>query len=189
MEPSLVAQRLCLQCGLCCSGVLFKDVELQSGDDAERLAALGLPLRVNLLKNRRPRNRSPKDPDSVPPVSFSQPCAGLCADNRCQWYTDRPTRCRTFECALFKEVAVGKVETAAALRTIALARRRAESVRKLLRQLGDANEHLALPLRFRRVKKRIEGSPADAASAGLFGQLSLAMHQLNLLLSQKFYPG
>ena len=37
--------QLCPNCGLCCNGVLFADVELQPGDDAGRLAALGMALK------------------------------------------------------------------------------------------------------------------------------------------------
>ena len=63
------AQSLCLACGLCCNGVLFKDVELREGDDAAKLKSLGLPLE-QLKRKRR----------------FPQPCAALCADNRCRIY-------------------------------------------------------------------------------------------------------
>ena len=164
-----VAQQLCLACGLCCNGVLFKDVELQPSDDAGRLASLGLPL----------RNRQSK---------FPQPCAALCADNRCRIYADRPARCRQFECALFKSVAAGETPVAAALRTIRLARQRAERVRTLLRALGDTSEQVALSLRFKRLRRRIESTPPDDATAETYADLTLAVQDLNVLLAQSFYP-
>ena len=34
-------QALCLECGLCCNGVLFADVRLQDGDKAEKLRGWG----------------------------------------------------------------------------------------------------------------------------------------------------
>ena len=43
LSTNFVSQ-LCPKCGLCCNGVLFADVELRKGDDAERLAELGLLL-------------------------------------------------------------------------------------------------------------------------------------------------
>ena len=80
-----VAQ-LCPNCGLCCNGVLFADVELRKGDDVQRLAELGL----SLEKTGRQQ-------------AFAQPCA--CFDGElCRIYTGRPKRCRTFECSLLKRV-------------------------------------------------------------------------------------
>ena len=174
--PGSVAQQLCLACGLCCNGVLFKDVELQPGDDAVRLKSLGFPLRnrQSAISNRQSK--------------FPQPCAALCGDNRCRIYAERPARCRQFECALFKSVAAGETPVAAALRTIRLARQRAERVRTLLRALGDTDEQVALSLRFKRLRRRIESAPPDDATAESYADLTLAVQDLNHLLAQAFYP-
>lgn len=172
-----IARQLCLNCGLCCNGALFKDVELQPGDDTKKLAALGLPLSnpQSTIRNRKSK--------------FPQPCAALCADNRCRIYAERPARCREFECALFKSVAAGQTEVPAALRTIRAALRRADKVRKLLAALGDTDASLALSLRFKRTRRRIESSSVDASTAEAYRELALAVHELNLLLARKFYPG
>lgn len=169
-----ITDALCLACGLCCNGVLFKDVELQSGDDATRLAAAGLP-----LKSRTSA--------ATPKIKFPQPCAALCADNKCRIYAERPTRCRQFECLLFQAVARGEVEIPAALRTIRTAHRRAENVRGLLRQLGEENESLALSLRFQGTQRRLERDLPDEETAARYADLTLAVHDLNLLLREKFY--
>jgi Fe-S-cluster containining protein len=177
MTPSAsVAKQLCLNCGLCCNGVLFKDVELQPGDDAKKLATLGLPL------------THPKSPIRNPKTKFPQPCAALCADNRCRIYADRPVRCRDFECALFKSVANGETELPAALRTIRKTIQRAGRVRELLAALGDTDESLALSLRFKRARRRIESANVDETTAETYADLTMAVHELNLLLAQKFYP-
>lgn len=170
LPPAELATRLCLACALCCNGVLFKDVELQPGDDPPRLAALGLPLRQGRAKCR-----------------FPQPCPAL-SDCRCGVYAERPRHCRDFECALFKAVADGQRDLPSARRTIRLARERAERVRGLLRSLGDADEDRALSLRFRRTRARVEAGPLDEETADRFGQLTLAVHDLNLLLREAFYP-
>jgi uncharacterized protein len=186
--PASIPQQLCLHCGLCCNGVLFKDVELQPGDDPKRLASLGLSLQFTRPKpvvETSVRASSEKQGT----VRFVQPCSALCNDNRCELYAERPARCRDFECALFKRVAQSQSELQSALRIVALTRRRAEKVRGLLRQLGDSDEHVALSLRFRKVKRRIEAGKGDANSAEVFGRLSLAMHELNLQLARRFYPG
>jgi len=166
-----VAEKLCLACGMCCNGVIFADVQLQPGDKATRLAALGLA-----LEKKRGQSR------------FTQPCAAH-DGCRCGIYAERPQYCREFECALLKSVQTGRVESAAALRLIRTARQRAERVRQLLRELGDGEEGLALSKRFRRMQKRFESSAADEEAADVFGQLTLAVHGLNFILSESFYPG
>ena len=78
--PASIVQQLCLNCGLCCDGALFKDVELRPGDNAAKLRALGLP-----LESRRDKTR------------FPQPRAALGRDCRCRIYGDHPARCRECE--------------------------------------------------------------------------------------------
>ena len=165
---------LCLRCGMCCNGVLFKDVELQPGDDARHLAALGLPVRVT-------RSAKPKE-------KCAQPCAVLEADNCCRIYADRPVRCRQFECVQLKSVRAGEIDLNTAQRTIERARQRVDSVRTLLRRLGDGNEGLPLSVRFNRLKRRLERDCRDERAAEDFARLTFAMHELNLLLSTAFYP-
>jgi Fe-S-cluster containining protein len=186
--PGSLPEQLCLACGLCCNGVLFKDVELQPGDDAKRLGWLGLPIREARKAQRKSRQSLPSKPETRN-SKFPQPCAALCDDNRCRIYIERPMRCREFECALFKSVAAGKTELAAALKSIRAARQRADQVRRLLHVLGDIDEHLALSLRFKRTRRRLEAGGFDDSSADTFGELTLAVHALNVLLSSKFYPG
>ena len=172
-----VVAQLCPHCALCCSGVLFRDVELQAGDDPIRLRALGLPLSQKRAARSGQR-----------PQKFPQPCAAL-AGCDCRIYADRPVRCREFECALLKSVSAGETETAAALRVIRDARARAEKVRRLLRQLGDGDEHVALSLRFRRMQRRMESTQGEDEAVEIFSQLTLAVHDLNLAMREKFYPG
>ena len=175
LAEAAVAQ-LCPQCAVCCNGVLFKDVELQLGDNSRKLESLGLPL---------PKLRTPRS--ALRTLKFPQPCAVL-DGCRCRIYADRPVRCRQFECALLKSVQTGETGVAAALRVIRDARRRADQVRALLREIGDVDETLALSLRFKRTKRRFEASPPDDAQAETFSRLTLAVHDLNLLLRGKFYP-
>jgi len=175
------SSELCLACGLCCNGVIFADVLVQAGDDPARLQALGLPLRRRQQPAREPESESR-------PTKFSQPCAAL-DGCRCRIYAERPSYCREFECALLKNVNAGRMESAAALRLIGTARQRADKVRRLLRAVGDSDEHLALSQRFRRTSKRIHRNEIDEQTADTFGELTLAVHHLNVLLSEAFYPG
>src|SRR5437868_1476023 len=89
---------LCLECGLCCNGVIFADVRLQRGDDPGRLRALGLPIATP----HAPSSASPlRKTGGVPAPRFAQPCAAL-DGCRCRIYADRPAYCRQFDCLLLK---------------------------------------------------------------------------------------
>ena len=176
-------EKLCLACGLCCNGVIFADVQLQPTDDAKKLEALGLKL-IFSGKNLR------RGGESAPPIraKFLQPCAAL-QGCTCEIYTERPRYCRQFECALLQKVSAGETSMTEALRTVQQALRRVEKVKNLLRALGDTNEEIALRKRFQRVQMRFElGANSDKANE-LFADLSNAMHELNISLSENFYPG
>ena len=162
-----VAQ-LCPQCGLCCNGVLFADVELQKGDDAGRLAELGLSLKK---KGRQ--------------QAFVQPCG--CFDGTlCRIYADRPEHCQTFECGLLKRVQAGGMETEAALEKIAGARRLAETVRQLLGELGDQDERRALTRRYVRVMRQPVDLSGGENAVELRGKLMLAVNDLMQTLQRDF---
>jgi uncharacterized protein len=165
---------LCPTCGLCCNGVIFADVRLRPGDDAARLRSLGLPVTTS--------------PSSARPPRLTQPCAAF-DGCRCRVYADRPQYCRAFECVLFKSVKAGRTDLAAALRVIRTARARADKVRRLLAELGNTDEQLPLSTRFRDTANQLEGHDLDEAAADTYGQLTLAVHDLNLLLGDAFYPG
>ncbi len=166
-------EQLCLSCGLCCDGTLFDNVQLGPGDDAKKLKALGLPV---------------TDTRTKPPISlFAQPCAALCADRTCGRYADRPGQCRSFECAVFKDAEAGRIEFGAALRLVKQARKRAENIRRLLRELGDMDEHRSLSDRFRHTQRRLESGVTNPAAGETFADLSVAVHEFNLLKHAKFY--
>jgi Fe-S-cluster containining protein len=160
--------QLCPNCGLCCNGVLFADVELRKSDDARRLAGLGLSLEKKGRKQ-----------------VFAQPCA--CFDGRlCGIYAERPVRCRTFECGLLKRVQDGELGANAALKTIAQTKRQAEKVRGLLRKIGQRDERLALTERYGQAMTAPVDLSDGKASAGLPGKLMLAFRDLMRMLQGEF---
>jgi Fe-S-cluster containining protein len=166
-------EQLCRACGLCCDGTLFDLVKLEPGDAAGKLKALGLPVSVSRGK--------------LPAARFPQPCSALCEDRSCRLYADRPWQCRTFECQLFKDAKAGRTTFAGALPVVKQARRRADHVRRLLRELGDTDEHRALGERVHRTSERMESGHADEAAKAKFADLSLAVHRLKLLTQKRFY--
>ena len=166
---------LCLECGLCCNGVIFADVQLQPGDNAAKLRSLGLAFAAN---------RKSK----IGIQKFKQPCTAF-GGCRCNIYSDRPKYCREFECLLLKSVKTGRMEATAASRIIRTALQRVKKVKHLLQELGDEEDAIALSKRFRRTKRRLENGPLDEDAAEKFGDLTLAVHDLNMLLAEAFYPG
>jgi Fe-S-cluster containining protein len=160
--------QLCPNCGLCCNGVLFADVELRAGDDAARLAELGLSLR------KKGRNKT----------AFAQPCA--CFDGKlCGIYDERPKRCRTFECGLLKKVAADELGVGAALKKISVAKILAEKVRGRLRLLGQNDERLALTKRYAEAMS----APVDLLAednSELRGELMLAVNELMQMSQRDF---
>lgn len=171
MNP-LDPNSLCLECGLCCNGVIFADVQLQSGDNAARLRALGLAFAAKSKAGIE---------------KFKQPCTAF-EGCRCRIYSERPTYCRQFECLLLKSVKAGRTEPVQASRIVRTALQRVKKVKHLLRALGDDDEMLALSKRFRRMKRHLESHPLNEETAAKFGELTLAVHDLNMLLAEAFYP-
>ena len=182
MDPGS-SNPLCPQCGLCCNGVIFADVQLQRGDDADRLRSLGLTL---VQRNQRSARAGSAAGTGAVGLKFVQPCA-LLDGCLCRAYAQRPKYCREFDCRLLLEVKAGRVDQRAALKTVRQARELAGRVLGLLRELGDAREQLPLGERFRRIKRRLESNPPDAETARIFGRLTLAVHDLNVLLGESFY--
>ncbi len=165
---------------MCCNGVIFADVQVRGADEIGRLRSLGLEL--------EPKPRKSKMTGAAKPTAvFVQPCSAF-DGCRCRIYAERPGYCRRFECLLLKRVEAGETARPAALRVIRTARARADKVRRLLRELADTDEHLPLASRFRRTTRRVELLGIEEPLAKTYGDLTLALHDLNLLLSDAFYP-
>ena len=166
--PDEFVKTLCPACALCCNGVLFADVRLQRGDGARKLAALGVPLKTR---------------GDV--IRFTQPCS--CLEGKlCRIYADRPVRCRTFECRVLKRAQAGEITDAQALKTIRRTHRLAQRVRRILRQLGDTDETVALSRRYQRMMRQPIDLSADERLADLRGELLLAVTDLAGALERNF---
>lgn len=160
--------KLCPACGLCCNGVLFGDVELQPTDDAKLLKKLGVEFFRKGLK-----------------TAFPQPCSCL-VNGLCRIYSDRPKRCATFDCGLLKRVQNEKMTPAAALKKISEAKRRADEVLKLVRQLGNKDESLPLNQRYSAVIAEPIDMSADEADIERRGELMMAVSRLVESLERDF---
>ena len=159
--------QLCPNCGLCCDGTLFADVELRAGDDAKRLARLGLSLKKK----------------GQVKIAFTQPCA--CFDGTlCKIYGDRPKRCRLFECGLLKQLNAGEITAGAALKKIAKAKELRGKVSGLLQSFDEDDKGTALSERYAAAMS----APMDLASgnADRHGELMRAYRDLMETLQRDF---
>ena len=161
-------ERLCPQCGLCCNGVLFGDVELQRPDDATKLAALGFKLQKKGRKQ-----------------AFRQPC--VCFDGRlCTVYAGRPERCRTFECGQIQRVEAGDLTLAQAERHVREVKRLAAEVLRLLRRLGNQDEAAPLNLRYSAVLSQPIDLAGNEDVIDCRGELMMAVGRLVEALERNF---
>jgi Fe-S-cluster containining protein len=148
--------------------VLFGDVELQRGDDAPKLATLGLEL---FKKGRK--------------QAFNQPCA--CFDGKlCGIYPNRPGRCRSFECRQIQLLETGALSLASAERNVRATGRLAAEVLRLLRALGNADEAKPLNQRYAAVMAQPMDLGGDEAQLELRGELMLAVGRLVDALGRDF---
>lgn len=161
-------EQLCPNCGLCCDGTIFEDVELRNGDDAKRLVKLGLALK------KKGQGK----------LAFTQPCA--CFDGKCcTIYSDRPRRCRLFECGLLKKVEANEMDAGAALKKIAEAKILAARVREMLHLPGQPDEQLALTQRYK-ITMSAPTELANEKDAKRRGELMLAVNDLMRTLQRDF---
>jgi len=153
---------LCLQCGLCCNGVLFADVRPEPGD------------RSPLFNGKQAR--------------VAQPCpafnAATCA---CAIYAERPARCRQFECRQLLGVRQGTITTEAALCQIRGARELAVKIEKLLAELGFNDARLPFSRRFQRCQRAAENGRLSETQLDRLADLQLAVHRLTSRLAKEFY--
>ena len=159
--------QLCPNCGLCCDGTLFADVELRAGDDTKHLAKLGLSVRKK----------------GQVKVAFTQPCA--CFDGRlCKIYSQRPKHCQLFECGLLKKVNTGEMKASAALKKIAKAKKLVTKLEELLGAFERDDADTALSERYAAAMHE----PADLASghADRHGELMRAYSDLMAVAQRDF---
>ena len=153
---------LCLNCGLCCNGVLFADVRPEPDDPSP------------LFQGNRSRVAQPC------PAFNSTTCA-------CAIYAERPARCRKFECRQLLGVRAGTTTTEKALRQIRAMRELVDKVEKLLTELDFNNVRLPLSRRFQRCQRAAENGKLPESKFDQLAALQLAVHQLTGLLAKEFY--
>jgi Fe-S-cluster containining protein len=164
--------------------VIFADVALQAEDSAEKLKSLGLQLSAADAFSRKVHAGSSKF--LLNPLKLPQPCTAF-DGCRCRIYSQRPQHCRDFECLLLKKLTRGEIRRPAAKRIVGETRKAVEEIERLLAGLGDDGVKMPLRIRFQKLSKKLQRTGMQPREAETYGELTLAMHQLDCMLSEQFY--
>jgi Fe-S-cluster containining protein len=162
------AGSICRDCGLCCDGSLFSEVELLDPVESAGLEVLGLAV---------------EDEEEDEPAVLMQPCGAL-RETSCSIYENRPDCCRTFECALLKKLNAGTYSPHEA-------RGRIEHLRADLRELANlirrvhGNEGLPIREQYHEAQELLAnraGESSETESAAL----TLAMASVENVVRRDF---
>ena len=161
---------ICVGCGMCCDGTMYKNVEVGEGDQRELLATAGLVLAL-------------KDDATC----FTQPCPAF-GGGRCSIYEDRPTVCRNYRCLLLRRHEAGEVSRDDAAALIARTTVLRDRVRTSLTTYVDTRELLSLDGLYRLMLARLDGMPDPAAARREHAELFLEVVALRVILAREFEP-
>jgi Fe-S-cluster containining protein len=159
---------LCSSCGLCCNGVLFDTVHLQSSDSPQELKALGMH-----VKHKKKYN------------FFDQPCSSFKAQC-CSIYKQRPERCRLFECQQLKRLAAGETTVEKALEMIEEAISKVVNIQRLLHYSGKLNPKKRLSQQYEKVIAEPLNNFSNPHALENRAQLVLAFEELQKFLDAQF---
>ena len=167
-----VTDVLCTECGLCCDGSLFDDVELAGEKEISGLEVLGLEIE--------------EAEDDVHGL-LVQPCGAL-KGKRCTFYAHRPSCCRTFECRLLQQVKRGEIPINRAKETISKTLSQVQAIKGLIGQLCGKHDDERLPLkeRFAEALALSEESRTGPEQHQIRGQLESAMRCLEKVMHGTF---
>ncbi len=165
-----IASRLCTACRMCCDGTLFEIVRMQPGDSPAQLSRHGMRMRC-------------RDGEYF----MEQPCAAL-LETGCTIYSDRPSRCRQFNCQQLHLVEAGQTTEADAMAAIGTAHALAAQVRALIEQSGLREDGQPLAARYQRLMSTPVNAALEPEMVAVRAALEQAMQELRLVLNRDFRP-
>ena len=163
-------KNICLDCGMCSDGSMYRFVAIEDGDPLEPLRAAGASFVTH---------------DGQ--MSFLLPCPAF-RGGGCSIYEHRPTVCRNYQCFLLRRYQAGEVsfDEARSLieRTIGLRDR----VRPALTAFVEPQESLALSGLYARLDEKLDAMPDPAAARLEMAELFLEIAALRVILAREFEP-
>jgi Fe-S-cluster containining protein len=161
---------ICVGCGMCCDGTMYRHVEVEKHDPFELLASAGLTFFTT---------------DDT--KSFRQPCPAF-GVGCCSIYRDRPSVCREYRCLLLRRHEAGEVSTDEALALIARTTELRDRVSAGLKALVDPKESVALDGLYRLMLAKFDAEPDPAAVRREHSDLLLTVVALRVILAREFEP-
>ncbi len=161
-DDATTLSKLCISCGLCCSGALFADVRLHKKDDIQSLDEAGLAI------EERGKN-----------LHLLQPCPAL-HRGRCGVYETRPTNCRRFICTVATRVKNKDLNLDEATKVIRNAKQRISRLEKLLEQLGNHETDLPITWRY----EDVFAQPWDSDASGDLFEKRSRLYRMSTSLAQ-----
>ena len=137
---------LCRQCTLCCTGVLFVDVQLQHSREVDFLEERGVDLAWDQKE-----------------AYLDQPCDCLGEQGCCRIYEHRPSMCEAFECSLLTSYLGGTVSLSDCQTQVQRAHAMIAEIESLLQALGQDDRSIPL---FYRIEE-VLAQPWDLAEPAL----------------------
>ena len=153
---------------MCCNGVMFHTVRLQSSDSAQELKALGI--RIQYKKKGS---------------FFNQPCSAF-KENACSIYAQRPSRCRLFECQQLTRLTADEITETEALEKIQELHRKVDCFQQLIDQSGGANSKKPINKQYEKIIAEPLDTSADPKLLRTRAELTQTFHDLNEFLNQHF---
>jgi len=149
---------------------MFHKVRLLSNDALTELRALGLRLK---------RKRGD--------IFSSQPCPAY-QESHCTIYTQRPERCRLFECRQLKQVASGEISESEALNKIQEVVKQVARANELLNESGKTDLKKPLTRRYEKITAEPVDPSSDPKILERREELMRVMQALETLLEKDFRP-
>ena len=161
---------LCVGCGMCCDGTMYRTVDVGADDRIEILEAAGLVFSTT---------------DDV--TSFRQPCSAF-GDGCCSAYDIRPSVCRSYRCLLLRRFEAGEVSREAARALIARTVDMRDRVRSGLTAYLGTEDRSTLDGLYRLMIAKFEAAPEPAAARREQSDLLLTVAALRVVLAREFEP-
>jgi uncharacterized protein len=168
VSPETV-ERLCGNCGMCCSGVLFIDVKMQDAQESLTLLKQGVELEQH---------------EDV--HYLVQPCSCLGEGNHCHIYPQRPKLCAAFECSLLSELKTGQRDESECNEIIEATREKVHALNDILMKLGNKETDVPLFLRTEETLSQPWDLSASDAINELRNQLFKHAAELTASIDQQF---
>jgi Fe-S-cluster containining protein len=161
---------ICVGCGMCCDGTMYRRVAVEAGDRIDLLETSGF---VFVTTDHT--------------TSFRQPCSAFGA-GCCSVYDVRPSVCRQYRCLLLRRHDAGEVSREDALALIVRTTDLRDRVRAGLTAHVDPKEPEALEGLYRLMTAKFDAEPDPAAARRHHAELLLTVAALRVILAREFEP-